>query len=121
MTGYHESHLKRRVAEPVQEYLRPVEKERLDRLTARLDTSKSDVLRRGFEALERQISDPENHPALGIIGIVSPADDPELDVARDHDEVLADCEIGSWPGQPLDPTPRPQTQSPPLPHEDEPG
>ncbi len=52
-------------------YLRPAEKECLDRLTARLETTKSDVLRRGLEALERQISDPEHHPALRIIGIVS--------------------------------------------------
>ena len=37
-------------------------------------------------------------PALRIIGIASIADDPEVDVARDHDDVLADCEIASWPG-----------------------
>ena len=42
------------------------------------------------------------------IGIVSVADDPEVDVARDHDDVLADCEIASCPG-------------PPPPHEDRPG
>ncbi len=28
------------------------------------------------------------------------ADDPEVDVARDHDDVLADGEIASWPGLP---------------------
>lgn len=121
MTDYHGSRSTRRVAEPVQVYLRPAEKERLDRLTARLDTSKSDVLRRGLEALERQISDPESHPALSIIGIVSVADDPELDVARDHDKVLADCEVDSWLGPPLDPQPHPPAHPPPLPHEDEPG
>ena len=41
-----------RVAEPVQVYLRGDEKARLDRLTEELDTSKSDVLRKGLEALE---------------------------------------------------------------------
>lgn len=108
MTDYHDSRSSRRVAEPVQVYLRPAEKECLDRLTARLETTKSDVLRRGLEALERQISDPDHHPALRIIGIVSVADDPEVDVARDHDDVLADREIASWPG-------------PPPPHEGEAG
>jgi len=57
-------------------------------------------LRRGLEALERQISDPEHHPALRIIGIASVADDPEVDVARDHDDVLSECEVASWPGPP---------------------
>ena len=121
MTDTHESRSARRAAEPVQVYLRPAKKERLDRLTARLDTSKSDVLRRGLEALERQVSDPESHPALSIIGIVSVADDPELDVARDHDEVLADCEIDSWLGPPLDPTTRRSAHPSPHPHEDKPG
>ena len=119
MIDSHDSRSARRVAEPVQVYLRPAEKDRLDRLTDRLDTSKSDVLRRGLEALERQISDPEHHPALGIIGIVSVPDDPELDVARDHDEVFADCEVDSWLDAPVDPTPR--RSPPPLSHEDEPG
>ena len=43
-----------RVAEPVQVYLQPADRERLDRLTDRLGTTKSDVLRRGLEALEAQ-------------------------------------------------------------------
>ncbi len=42
------------MAEPVQVYLQPPDRERLERLTARLDTTKSDVLRRGLEALEAQ-------------------------------------------------------------------
>ena len=41
-----------RVAEPVQVYLDTADQERLERLTARLDTNKSDVLRRGLAALE---------------------------------------------------------------------
>lgn len=89
---------KRRVAEPVQVYLRPSEKDRLERLTAELDTTKSDVLRRGLKALELQISDPEHHPALKIIGMVSvPDDDLGIDVAREHDEYLAATEVASWP------------------------
>ncbi len=45
-----------RVAEPVQVYLQPPDRERLERLTARLGTTKSDILRRGLEALEAQTS-----------------------------------------------------------------
>lgn len=43
-----------RLAEPVQVYLQPSDRERLDRLTDRLGTTKSDVLRRGLETLEAQ-------------------------------------------------------------------
>jgi hypothetical protein len=43
-----------RVAEPVQVYLQPPDRERLERLTERLGTTKSDILRRGLEALEAQ-------------------------------------------------------------------
>lgn len=43
-----------RVAEPVQVYLHPPDRERLERLTERLGTTKSDILRRGLEALEAQ-------------------------------------------------------------------
>lgn len=43
-----------RVAEPVQVYLQPPDRERLERLTERLGTTKSDILRRGLEALDAQ-------------------------------------------------------------------
>ncbi|MDE0358749.1 MAG: hypothetical protein OXN92_13585 [Gammaproteobacteria bacterium] len=88
--------VKRRVAEPVQVYLRPAERDRLERLTAKLETTKSDVLRRGLEALEGQLSDPERHPVLEIIGMVSTAHTPGVDVARAHDEYLAGTEAASW-------------------------
>ncbi len=42
----------KRVGEPAQVYLTDADRERLDRLAAALDTTKSDVLRRGLEALE---------------------------------------------------------------------
>ena len=101
MNRSHDKLPKRRVAEPVQVYLRPSEKDRLERLTAELDTTKSDVLRRGLEALELQISDPGHHPALRIIGMVSVSDDDlGIDVARGHDEYLAATEISSWSDRP---------------------
>lgn len=99
MTRSHDSSGRpKRVAEPVQVYLGPDEQARLARLTSQLDTSKSEVLRRGLEALERQLSDPEAHPALRIIGLagaetMAPLD---YDVAREHDRHLTDAELASW-------------------------
>jgi hypothetical protein len=43
-----------RVAEPVQVYLDPPDRERLERLAAALEATKSDVLRQGLLALEAQ-------------------------------------------------------------------
>jgi hypothetical protein len=58
------------------------------------------VLRRGLLALERELGDPNEHPALKIIGIIdgtAPHPDPSgLDPARDHDQYLADAEERSW-------------------------
>ncbi|HEU4584094.1 MAG TPA: CopG family transcriptional regulator [Gemmatimonadaceae bacterium] len=91
----------RKVAEPVQVYLDPVDRRRLEWLTEQLDTTKSEVLRRALEALERQISDPESHPALRIMKIaegVQPSGSPGYDVAVEHDSFLADSEVASWSG-----------------------
>ena len=84
----------KRVREPVQVYLDGPEQERLERLTEEMRSTKSDVLRRGLEALEREVFDPEHHPALRIIGIagVAQCGEGDLDVAREHDRHLADLE-----------------------------
>jgi len=60
--------------------------------------SKSEIIRRGLEALEQQLTDPAAHPALQLVGLV---DDVRpgaegLDVARDHDRFLAESEASSW-------------------------
>ncbi|WP_423927472.1 hypothetical protein [Candidatus Palauibacter sp.] len=92
-----------RVSEPVQVYLAPNERDRLERLRKELDTTKSNVLRRGLEALELQLSDPDRHPALSIIGIAGATrsrGDLSPDPARAHDDVLADAEIASWSSGP---------------------
>ena len=47
-----------RVAEPVQVYLERPDRERLERLAFQLEATKSDVLRRGLEALESQVRRP---------------------------------------------------------------
>ena len=84
----------KRVREPVQVYLDGPEQERLERLTEETGSTKSDVLRRGLEALEREVFDPERHPALRIIGIAGEAQrgEGDFDVAREHDRHLSDLE-----------------------------
>ena len=105
MSCYHDIMVKpndrrrRGVAEPVQVYLEPADRARLDWLTETLDTTKSHVLRRALEALERQVADPEAHPALRIMRIaegLTPSGSPGYDVAAEHDRFLADSEEGSW-------------------------
>lgn len=96
-----------RVREPVQVYLDSADRDRLERLREQLGATKSEALRRGLAALEREITDPERHPALRIIGIagaVTAAARRSYDVAREHDRFLADGEEASWTA------PRPDTR-----------
>ncbi len=90
----HNTRQAKRVREPVQVYLDAPEQERLERLTEEMDTTKSDILRRGLEALERELFDPKHHPALQIIGIagVEQSQERDFDVAREHDRYLAGLE-----------------------------
>lgn len=78
-------------AAPVQVYLDRFTRDRLDRLAANLELSKSDVLRRGLLSLERELLDPSSHPALRLIGAVEKEQGGTFtyDVAREHDRVLA--------------------------------
>ena len=91
-----------RVREPVQVYLDPDDQKRLERLRERLATSKSDVLRRGLASLERELTDPEAHPALRIVGLGASPGGP--DAGREHDQVLADAEERSWRRPPSGPS-----------------
>lgn len=87
-----------RISEPVQVYLHQGDQDRIKRLTERLGTTKSDVLRRGLDALERQLTDPADHPALRIIGLGASDTDarPATKPPREHDPFLTDSEIASW-------------------------
>ena len=89
-----------REAAPLQVYLIADERERLERLADQLDATKSDVIRRGLLALERELLSPSAHPALRLIGIVDSeaAGVSSQDPAREHDEVLAEGEEASWSG-----------------------
>ncbi len=82
---------------PIQVYLAPKQRARLDRLAEQLDTSKSDILRRGIMALEREITNPYAHPALRLIGLSDGAEHgPAYDVAAEHDRFFAESEEGTW-------------------------
>ena len=101
MITYHEVMTKlndKRVGEPVQVYLDSGQRRRLSHLASEMGLTKSDVLRRGLEALERQLADPAEHPALRIIGIASGKGvrPVHYDVATEHDRYLADSEEESW-------------------------
>jgi len=100
---------KRRVREatPLQVYLVEDERQRLQRLANQLDASKSDVVRRGLLALERELLSPSAHPALRLIGIADheAAGITPTDVARHHDEAIAEAEEVSWT-RPAAPGPR---------------
>lgn len=101
MTEHHDtSRPKKRVGEPAQVYLTEADQARLERLTMQLGASKSDVLRRGLEALELQHMEPSAHPALLLIGLVDEvAGSQDIDLAREHDRALADDEVQSWQAQ----------------------
>lgn len=97
----------KRVAEaaPTQVYLDGITRMRLERLASHLDTTKSDVLRRGLLALEREMLDPSSHPALRMLGAVAEAPSiARYDVAVEHDRYLADLNavepLGSPPEDP---------------------
>ena len=87
-----------REAVPLQVYLVADERQRLERLASQLDATKSDVIRRGLLALERELLSPSAHPALRLIGIADANVDEvdSTDVARNHDQVLAESEEASW-------------------------
>lgn len=86
-----------REAAPLQVYLDAAERARLERLADQLALTRSDVVRRGLEALEREVTDPEENPILRLIGMVSAErSDDTRDAAREHDQVLADAEEASW-------------------------
>ena len=93
----HESR-KNRVSEPVQVYLGVSDRDRLERLRAQLDATKSDVLRLGLAALERELTTPEGHPAMAIVGIAGDSPRPRLayDAGADHDRFLAESEESAW-------------------------
>jgi hypothetical protein len=87
-----------REAAPVQVYLIEDDRRRLERLGEQLDLNKSEILRRGLLALERELADPAAHPALRLIGVAAAElpDVPAIDAAREHDRALGEDEEAAW-------------------------
>jgi hypothetical protein len=86
-------------AAPVQVYLDRSSRDRLDRLAERMELTRSDVLRRGLLALEREASDPSLHPVLKLAAMaVESGSTPGYDVAREHDRFLASVVEGAPTG-----------------------
>lgn len=82
-------------AAPVQVYLDRQSRDRLDQLAERLDLTRSDVLRRGLIALEREASDPLSHPVLKLAATATESGPAvNYDVAREHDRFLAEVADG---------------------------
>ncbi len=93
----------KRVSEtaPVQVYLDRQSRRRLEQLADDLETTKSEVLRRGLIALERETTDPSSHPVLRLVGAAaSEAGSVAYDVAREHDRLLATVNDPSAAGRP---------------------
>jgi len=91
---------RKRVSEaaPVQVYLDGPSRQRLDHLTENLGITKSEVLRRGLLALERETTDPNSHPALRLVGSVTETPSQvTYDVAREHDRFLAELHEAAPP------------------------
>lgn len=104
-----------REAMPVQVYLGAEEQQRLDQLAEHFELTKSEVIRRGLLALERELHDPASHPALRLIGLVDAETGPPLpyDIALEHDRFLADSEEASWSAPPTESVSQPSSSSRP--------
>ena len=80
------------VKEPVQVYLTRQDRVLLDRVAAKSRLSRAEVLRRGLKRFGAEVLVDEN-PVVKFLGEMSRADwpvDMPTDVARRHDEYLAD-------------------------------
>jgi len=84
-------HRRDRTAEPVQVYLDLPDRERLERLTAELDATKSDVLRQGLVALEAQTrhAGPSQAAATSLPTFAGQGLQPGVDL--DDTTSLLDC------------------------------
>lgn len=83
----------KRVREPIQVYLTPAERSRLERLARELGVSRAEVLRRGLEALAGAGGDAD--PLDDLIGAFDNRAAP-ADLAERHDKYLAEDLEREW-------------------------
>jgi hypothetical protein len=73
---------------PVQVYLDRSYLSKLSRLASRLGVSRAEVLRRGLDALARDVIPPEEDPAVQLIGLMGDQSDSPGDLSIEHDRYL---------------------------------
>ena len=80
----------RRVREPVQVYLDPVDRELLEEVAAQTGLSRAEILRRGLRGFaERALGMQAPGWSLeGLIGALGEGPDAPRDLAKKHDEYL---------------------------------
>ena len=70
---------------PVQVYLDRSYQAKLTLLATRLGISQAEVLRRGLDALVRNMVQPEDDPAMQLVGLMGDQSDSPGDLSIEHD------------------------------------
>ena len=82
---------------PVQVYLDRSYQSKLSLLTTRLGLSQAEVLRRGLDALMRNVIQPENDPAIQLIGLMGDQSGSPGDLSVEHDSYLIQESSNDYP------------------------
>jgi len=72
----------------VQVYLDRSYQSKLSLLTTRLGISQAEALRRGLDALVRNMIQPEDDPAMQLVGLMGDQSDSPGDLSIEHDAYL---------------------------------
>ncbi|MFQ6101076.1 MAG: hypothetical protein ACE5OS_07550 [Anaerolineae bacterium] len=75
---------------PVQVYLGPRHLNILSQLVEKLGVSQAEALRRGLEALAREVVPVEEDPAWQLIGLMGEDTDSPGDLSVNHDKYLVE-------------------------------
>ena len=90
------------VREPIQVYLTPDERSKLDRVAVLLGVSRAEVLRRGISAVARDAYADTADPLDELVGRFDSSTVPP-DLSTRHDDYLADAIESEW-ADPADPS-----------------
>ena len=82
---------------PVQVYLDRSYQSKLSLLTTRLGLSQAEVLRRGLDALVRNVIQPEDDPAMQLVGLMGDQSDSPGDLSVEHDRYLIQESSNDYP------------------------
>jgi len=73
---------------PVQVYLDRIYQARLSLLVSRLGISQAEILRRGLDALARDVIPPESDSAMQLIGLLGEDSDSPGNMSVEHDRYV---------------------------------